>query len=279
MAPLLTALLVPAALASAPGLDASLLPDASSSGSTAALQDDPTTPPAAGAEGETTKKGTGNRDYLMQVNARVRYLSVPDSLLDIGFFNSKDPGANESFDRPKLRGWAIGGEYVFDMEPANYVIYAEYVKSLMGEGYWDDVEEPADHNDGDWVRPDGLGAVVVGATYLHEVDAIPVDEDHKVGLSFLFGAGLGLTVVTGGLEVWHPGSNPDNLNPGCGASSPAYNRYDVCGSDGYKRIPKVLPMVDLSASARVNFANHFHIRIDGGVHDTLSLGTALGAVF
>jgi hypothetical protein len=234
-----------------------------------------TTPPAK--EGYGTR---GNRTYLMQVNARVRYLSVPSSVIDPWFYDSDDEGANP-YDRPKVRGWAFGGEYVFDLEPGNYVIYGEYIHSTMGEGYWDDVEEPADHDDGDWIRPDGFGGVVFGASYLHEIDAIPTGPDASdVGLSFLFGAGLGLVVVTGGLEEWHPGSNPDNLDPTCGASSPAYDRVERgCGSDGYKRIPKVLPMVDLSASARVNFSDHFHIRVDGGLHDVLSLGTAMGVVF
>lgn len=233
-------------------------------------------PPAAKPGGYGTR---GKRDYLMQINARARYLSVPNSILDPWFFDSDDPGANP-YDRPKVNGWAFGGEYVFDVEPGNYVLYFEYLKSNLKEGYWDDVEEPADHDDGDWLRPDGFGAFVLGASYLHEIDAIPTGPDaSNVGLSFLFGAGLGLTVVTGGLEVWHPGSNPDNLDPTCLPTAPAYDRQASCGSDGYKRIPKVLPMVDLTASARLNFSDHFHIRVDGGIHDLLTLGTSMGVVF
>lgn len=246
--------------------------------STPRLQEPTITPVTAPAP--TASQGTrGRRNYLMQINARARYLTVPSSILDPWFFDSDDEGANP-YDRPKVRGWAFGGEYVFDVEPGNYVLYVEYVKPTMQEGYWDDVEEPKDHNDGDWLRPDGLGAAVLGATYMHELDAIPTGPDASdVGLSFLFGAGLGIMVVTGGIEVWHPGSNPDNLDPTCLPSSPAYERVDQCGSDGYKRIPKVLPLLDLSASARVNFADHFHIRVDGGLHDVLFLGSALGVVF
>ena len=272
MAPLILVLLVPAALAATPALDLSLLEPHTQ------VQDAPspsTSVPSADTATPTEKSG---RTYLMQFNARVRYMGVPDSLMNIGFFNANDPGANP-FPRPKLHGWAMGAEYVFNNDSANYVIYAEYLKPTLKEGYWDDVEVPADHSDGDWVRPDGLGAVVIGGTYLHEIEAIPVDPEHKVGLSFLFGAGLGLTVITGGLEVWHPGNSTDNTHPDCLGSSPAFDRYTQCASDGYERIPKVLPMVDLQASARVNFANHFHIRIDGGIHDVLFLGTALGAVF
>ncbi len=258
-----------------PGLDLSA-PAQQARPAQPALQDQPAEPVAAPVASHGTR---GRRTYLMQINARARYLSVPSSILDISFFDSDDEGANP-YDRPKVRGWAFGGEYVFDVEPGNYVLYAEYIKPTMKEGYWDDVEAPTDHNDGDWIRPDGLGAFVVGATYMHELDAIPTGPgESDVGLSFLFGAGLGLMVVNGGLEVWHPGSNPDNLDSTCLPNSPAYERVDQCGSDGYKRIPKVLPMVDLSASARVNFADHFHIRIDGGLHDVLSLGSALGVVF
>lgn len=289
MASMLLACLVPVAMsAEAQPLPASLgLPPASTSFDVPRQAqpaptggDDPG--PPIGDESNTKGDGygtRGNRTYLMQINARARYLSVPSSVLDPWFFDSDDAGANP-FDRPKIRGWAFGGEYVFDLEPGNYVIYAEYIHSMMGEGYWDDVEEPADHDDGDWVRPDGFGAVVFGATYLHEVDAIPTGPGASdVGLSFLFGAGLGLVVVTGGLEQWYPGSNPDVVDVGCGTSSPAYDRYTICEPDGYKRIPKVLPMLDLSASTRLNFSDHFHIRIDGGLHNVLSLGTAMGVVF
>ncbi|MCB9778373.1 MAG: hypothetical protein H6742_07405 [Alphaproteobacteria bacterium] len=219
------------------------------------------------------------RTYLMQANVRARYLTVPQSILDIWYFDSDDPGANP-YKRPKVHAWTVGGEYVLQMDPGHWIFYAEYAKSMMDEGYFDDVEEPADHDDGDWVRPDGLGVVAFGFDYMHEVVAVPTGPDHgAVGLSFLFGAGLGMGIMTGGIEEWHPGSNPDNTDTSCRPLSPAYDRVDACPSDGYKRLPGVVPMVDLIAAMRLNFSDHAHIRFEGGVHDMLFFGTSVGAVF
>lgn len=219
------------------------------------------------------------RDYLMQVNARVRYLSIPDTLIDPWYYDIDDPGANP-FKRPKVRGWAFGGEFVFDRDAANYVIWAEYLHPKLKEGYWDDVDDIVDHEDGDWVRPDGLGLGLVGFDYMHEFTAVPTGPDQSpVGLSFLFGAGLGVGIIGGGLEYWSYGNPATSADPDCLSTAPAYERKDVCASEGYKRIPRVVPVADLSLAMRLNFADHAHLRIEGGLHDAPFFGTAAGVVF
>ena len=124
------------------------------------------------------------RDMRYETNFRARYLSVPDSILDIWFFDNDDDGANP-YPRPSVRAYAAGVEFVMKKEPMNWTFYLEYIGNLMAEGYWDDVEKPAAHDDGDWVRPDGLGILAIGGNYGHEVYALD-------WWSFVFGGGVGL---------------------------------------------------------------------------------------
>ena len=227
--------------------------------------------PAASAQ-QTTKT---DRAMLMEANFRYRYLSVPDSIMDVWFFDSDDQGAN-GFDRPQVRMYAVGVEYVLKPRPSNWIFYYEYIGSLIEEGYWDDVEEPAEHDDGDWVRPERLGLHVVGANYAHEIEV--TDGSKDVWLSMLFGAGLGVGVVVGEMQTWNPGGNASIEND-CLRQSPAYERKEECPVDSTKRIPGLLPIVDLTASFRVNFADRANLRIDGGIHDMFYLGAAAGGVF
>jgi hypothetical protein len=215
------------------------------------------------------------RAMPMEVNLRGRYLTVPDPIIDIWFFDEDDEGANP-YERPGVRMYALGVEYVLKPRPANWIFYYEYIGSSIEEGYWDDVEEPAQHDDGDWIQPDRLGMHALGFNYAHEVDA--TDPTKDVWLSFLFGAGLGFGIMTGEMVQWHPGGN-ESVENDCALDDPSYLRKDTCPSDGPKRIPGVLPIVDLTASARINFAEHANLRIDAGIHDMLYVGSAVGVVF
>jgi hypothetical protein len=231
--------------------------------------------PAAATVPASTKPPPRDRVALMEANLRYRYMSVPDSVMDIWFFDSDDEGAND-FDRPAVRMYAVGVEYVLKPRPSNWIFYYEYIGSLMEEGYWDDVEEPPEHDDGDWVNPERLGVHVLGVNYAHEIEVTPSDRD--VWLSMLFGAGLGVGVVVGELEQWHPGGN-EGIDNQCRRQSPSYDRKDASPDDGAKRIPGLIPVLDLSGSFRLNFADRANVRLDFGLHDMFYIGTAAGGVF
>ena len=217
-----------------------------------------------------------SRQTGMELNARVRWLSVPRSVLDIWYFNEKDPGANP-FPRPRTSGFAVGAEYGIVKAPTNWIFYLEYMSNLTDEGYWDDVEDPGDHEDGDWVRFDNFGIVAVGVNYGHEVMLTHAESD--LGFSLVVGGGIGVGFVTGQLTQWHAGSNETNTDPGCLPGSAAYERYDTCTADGKKRLPSVLPIVDITLAAKIRFAERAHIRIEGGLHDMLYAGGAVGTSF
>jgi hypothetical protein len=261
------------ALASLPCLAALLL--AHPAAAQEPLPVPPAPAPGPSSTATTTAPPPVDRDALMEVNLRYRYMSVPDAIIDIWFFDEDDAGANP-YARPGVRMYALGVEYVLKPRPSNWIFYYEYIGSSMEEGYWDDVEEPAQHDDGDWIQPDRLGMHALGFNYAHEVDA--TDPTRDVWLSFLFGAGLGAGLVTGDMVTWHPGGN-DNVTSGCRLEDPSYLRKDTCPADDRKRIPRVLPIVDLTASARLNFADRANVRLDLGLHDVLYVGTAVGGVF
>ena len=206
-------------------------------------------------------------------------MSVPDSVLDIWYFDEDDPGANP-FKRPQARAYTIGVEYVLKPEPVNWIFYFEYLGSLIEEGYWDDYEDGAvDHEDGEWIRPDRFGGFILGANGARE---LPVtDQSKDVWASLMLGGGLGIVFMSGELLEWNPGGDPANDPNNCPELElePAYVRKDSCEPDGVKRVPGVLPVVDLSASVKINFADRAHLRLEAGLHDMLFVGTAVGAVF
>jgi hypothetical protein len=212
------------------------------------------------------------RAYAMEANLRVRYLSIPSSVMDIWYFDADDAGANP-LARPQVRAYAVGAEWVVDKAPDTWIFYAEWVGIAMEDGYWDDVESsPANHSDGVWVEPDGFGLVVLGANYGHGIRV-------REWLDFLVGGGLGLGFVTGELTVWNAGTNADTVDATCLRSAAAYERHESCGDDGAARVPGLVPVIDLTASARFHFGDQATVRLDAGLHDVLYAGTAVGVVF
>ena len=237
------------------------------------------TAPRAGEQVSTAKRAGSQeedlplkREHMFEGNFRFRYLGVPDGLMDIWFFDNDSDGANP-YARPDVNAFAAGAEFVLKKQPANWIFYVEYIGTMMDAGYWDDVEKPAAHDDGDWIRPDSFGMIALGANYGHEIHATP-------WLSFLFGGGLGLGIVTGELTSWGPGtSQQGSTATPCRTESPAYIRKDYCPDDGPKSVPAVLPVVDISASTRFHFGDQANLRLDVGLHNMLYVGTAFGAVF
>lgn len=230
------------------------------------------------AEGEEEAPSTADsmlprRGYFMEIGFRTRYVSVPDSIMDIWFYNEDDAGwALPGQKRPDLKGYSLGLEYVVKGDSANGFFYFEYINSLMKEGYWDDVEEPPNHGDGDYLVPtDGLGLLTFGADYAFELHFVKTAQTNgQFGMSFLVGGGLGMAVMLGQVDRWGPVSGV-----------PAYARYeaDPDSPDEEKRIPKVYPMVDINAGLRFNFGDRVVLRVEGGIHDLLYAGGALGLMF
>jgi hypothetical protein len=216
------------------------------------------------------------RDYLMEVNFRSRWMTVPDSFLDLGFYNEQDQNGAHP-ERPHIRALSLGLEYVVRKGPANGIFYVEYLHSLIKEGYWDDVDDPdpADFTDGVYVRPDNLGMVAVGANYAY---ALTVNPDHPTfEVSFLFGGGLGITFMTGQIYTWD--GYCDQSTGQCYSSLELLEADPDRDPDSTLRFPRVLPLLDINAGMRFVISQKASVRIEGGVHDMLYVGGSAGIMF
>ena len=186
-------------------------------------------------------------------------------------------GTDVQFDSIGQTPYSLGLDFVVRDRQANGIFYAEYLLSGIKDGYWDDVEKPENHDDGSWLEPQRLGAVMIGADGAYEVYAQP-------WWSFTFGGGLGLAILTGKIIEWEPGEDEtsaeqDNTEPDCGPTEPAYTRKDHCADDGPMQLPPVLPIIDILVGMRFHIADRATIRIEGGFHDMFYVGSSVGVVF
>lgn len=212
------------------------------------------------------------REFAMEFNFRGRMVSIPRGVLDSWYFDDSDENWAYIEGRPRVWGYGLGMELVVKSKTANGIFYAEFVDSEMKAGYWDDVEEPPDHLDGDFLSPSpGVGLVAVGANYAYEAHIIETsDTMGRFGLSFLVGGGLGLGVLTGVIDRWGPDDD----------GNPSYKRYlDGVEPDSDKQLPRVFPMVDLNTGLRFNFGDRVVVRVEGGLHTMLYYGTTAGVMF
>lgn len=182
-------------------------------------------------------------------------------------------------ERPAVRAYVSGVEYVVASKGNNGIFYAEYIGVVMGGGYWDDAENPPDYSDGSYLQPNNLGMIAFGGNYAHVFEASP-----WFGISV--GGGLGLGVLTGSVTEWDPGesedvANPDNIDAECGRTDNAYRRFETgCANDGpLQGIPGVLPIIDVTAGLRFNLSDRASIRLEGGFHDMFYGGGAVGVMF
>jgi hypothetical protein len=211
------------------------------------------------------------RAFEIEVGVRLRMVNIPPSLLDVWYYDEDDEGWAYIEGRPPVRGHGIGLETVVKGDNSNGIFYVEYIDSDLEAGYWDDIENPPDHLDGDFLAPSpAQGMVTFGANYAYEIHVLKIAAtEGRFGLSFLAGGGLGLGVLTGSMSLWSPDSD----------GNPSYKRYlDGLPPDSDKEIPRVYPMVDMNASLRLNFGDRVVLRLEGGLHSMLYYGTALGVV-
>lgn len=212
------------------------------------------------------------RKFMMEFSFRTRLVSVPRSVLDVWYFDDTDVDWAYIEPRPHISGVAAGFEFVLKGNSANGIFYLEFVDSQMTDGYWDDIEEPADHLDGDYLAPSaGMGLIAVGADYAYEAHIVKIDDtEGRFGLSFLVGGGLGVGVLAGRLDRWGPDSD----------GNPSYKRYlDGIESDAGKDVPRVYPMVDVNTGLRFNIGNRAVFRVEGGLHTLLYYGATAGVMF
>jgi len=210
----------------------------------------------------------------MSAHIRYRQLSVPDGILDTWYYNLGDDGATET--RPSIRANVVGVEFAVEPRPTSFIFYFEYIKSGMEAGYWDDIESPPNHFDGDWIEPVNLGLFALGANFAHEVPLW--SEEAPVWMGLMFGGGLGMGFSKGHLNHWRPGMADGHVID-CMPGSTAIVRKDQCEPDETPGIWPVAPILDVTMSARFHIMEYGSLRFDFGIHNALYWGLAAGGSF
>lgn len=216
----------------------------------------------------------------MEVGLRYRSLSVPDGVVDAWAYDNDDADP-APVDRPKVRARAIGLEYSLVQPAGTWTFYVEQIKNLTAPGYWDDVDDgEIDHDDGQWIDGSDLAIYGLGASTAKE---IPISSNKNPAyVSFTAGGGLGIGLVTGSLQRWYPSQSitDETVIDNCVDDQDGVAAYDRtgCESDGEVRIPTVVPLVDINLGLKLNFP-YGYLRLEGGVHDMLYWGAALGGHF
>lgn len=236
-----------------------------------AAQESETTDATAASEDAAPRR---KRQMDFEFGFRIRRMTVPRGLMDIWYHDDDDPRWPLAEDRPYINGWSYGFEFIAKDDRANAIIWVDWVHSGMPTGYWDDVEDPPNFNDGDYLRPsNNLGLFTAGADYMYDIPMVRHEQTKGIfGMSFNVGAGLGVAFMMGRLERWIPDDAADR---------PAYLLFQEgqpANADD-KDIPRVYPMVNFNAGLRFNFANRFVLRFEGGLHTMLYYGASAGFQF
>jgi hypothetical protein len=238
--------------------------------STNATAQDDAPPPAT---------GTVELEPQLGVNLRYRYMFVPNGILDSWYTDSDTPGA-QPYDRPTISSQVFGLEFAVEPAPASFLIYAEYWKINLDEGYWDDLDDGVQvFTDGDWLQPNGLGVVGLGVDFGHEFQVSNPAQDVWVG--FRMGGGLGLGIVTGEVKQWHAGATfSTDPTTNCEPNRYAFDRHSMCTTeDETLNLPPVLPLLDMDLGWRVHFGDNMLLRLDTGLHSMVYFGAGLGATW
>ncbi len=231
----------------------------------------PAPPVAAEAAAPVVDPLPASMQSYQGMGVRIRHMWIPRGIVDTWYFDADAADWPYVEGRPSIQANAYGLEYGVQNKGSNGIFYAEFIDSTMKAGYWDDVEDPPDHLDGDWLAPTaGLGMLAFGADYAYEIHAVRIERTSGAfGWSFLVGGGLGLGIITGKLNNWAPDSS----------GVPGYERFlDGEPPDGAEKLPGAFPMVDVNLATRFNLGNRAVFRFEGGLHTFLFLGGSLGVM-
>lgn len=230
----------------------------------------PSSPVTAGAPAEATTPSDRPRTHA--AGLRYRYLWLPRGVLNPWYY----PSEETRLPRPDARGHTLGAELSLQPGPIHYTFYAEGWMVRLDEGYWDDVETPADHLDGDWIKPEGLGMLAVGANFGNEWPLTPQEQDVWLGLQF--SGGLGLGVAWGEFKRWQPGLATVPPTE-CLPEATSDLRRAACEPDEVTKVPPVLPLVDISLGLAVHVMDRAYLRLEAGLHSLPYVGVSGGGQF
>lgn len=166
-----------------------------------------------------------------------------------------------------LNSWSLGFELVKRRPEFDIVVGLEYVDVTIPDGLWEEPgEEPGNNCVAtgmcpDHIRTDGLAMFGLDVAFLWKK---PIYE----GLSFRYGAGLGLGVILGGLisrdTVCPPGTTVDDLDTPSSCL--------ITGPDVIEELPPVLPIVKAQLGLAYEISNRALLTFDAGLHNVFFFG-------
>jgi hypothetical protein len=230
------------------------------------------------------------------VGLRARYVALPEWFL--GIFTDESVA---------LHSAAFGGEFTVRRSPEfDWVFAAEYMFASPPDGNWLGNGEPTSKTD--YIAFDNFGIVNVDASAVWNQKFSP-------WFTLTYGLGLGVGIPTGSAVQASSTRNGDE-GTGMNPDGPDCSRDDLddldachppgCGDDGIcsdrelelmrdQRDPHndpdaeaaafdldvwpVIPVVNLMIGARFTVHRNFEIRVDGGFHNALFLGSTLHYLF
>ena len=236
----------------------------------------------AHADDVSTTTTPANTTTPIDVGLRFKSMSLPLGLLSAWVFDEADHPL------PAIGATSFGAEFTIEQPTTHWTFYLERFNFHIADGYWDDVEAPPDHTDGDWLEPSsGFGLVAFGANTGQEWALTKKTKEVWLGIGV--DGGLGLGIKTGHITQWYSGSDLISdpvADSTCGADEVAYDRATAtaehdqpCGDDGEVKLIPVLPLLDFNLSLSVHIADHAYVRLEGGLHDMPYYGGAIGAHF
>jgi len=230
------------------------------------------------------------------VGLRARYIALPEWFL--GIFTDESVALSSA---------AFGAEFILRRAPDfDWVFAAEYMFASPPDGNWLGNGETAATKT-DYIHFNGFGFVNIDATAVW-------NQKFSRWFTLTYGFGLGVGIPTGdavrasstrnGDDGGGPGNAPGCLSdelddlerchpPGCGADGICSERELEVMRD--ERDPHadpdaeaaafdldvwpVIPVVHALVGARFTLHRNFELRVDGGFHNALFLGTALQYLF
>ena len=151
------------------------------------------------------------------------------------------------------------------------VFYFDYIDSNMEPGYWDDQDDPPDHLDGDFLKPENnFGFAALGADYYQD---IPILKSDKTNGAFA-------------LHFWWEAAS----DSACGQATSNTGRQQTPVTRATSSISTESPRLAQRTSpihppprrkrgAAFAFGDRASIRLEGGLHSMIYWGASAGVMF
>jgi hypothetical protein len=213
---------------------------------------------------------------------RVRSVWVPQSIINL--FVERSPGG--------IQNWGWGFDAVRRHGNTELQLGFEHENLPPPEGVWINKGDSVPSNSADYIlspdhAPDGssLGWYTIEFTFLNHV---PINKY----VSFRYGGGAGLGIVSGSLYRWDtqcaPTATNSNPTPGCVPGDHVTGGQGVSSSDGNGapettpakyNLPPVFPVVNAIIGVQIKPTDKMVINIEGGLRTMPFFGFSAGYFF